>query len=341
MDYESQILQEYFLEAREIISECEQAFLQLESRPHDHPLIDTIFRLIHTLKGSAFTVGLEAFGRFAHRFEHLLDLIRQEKISVSPDIISLALQIIDTHKTWLEALKQDQRHLVDTSHLTNRLDALIKPFENSQAKPVLPAFGFFEEEIAAPKPQPSGPSFRILLVDDSKDQLELYQEMLEGWDCDTHIALNGSEALNILRQHSMDVILTDLEMPGMNGLELIQRIRAAEITTPIIFVSGHAGRRDMIAMVNTRANGFLEKPVAEEALRVQIRAALKEKYLQDVVAQLTQLNFIAFLTSSQLARLQGDNARRLELEKRLAAVFEDIIHLQNELLHPKLVGQAL
>jgi CheY-like chemotaxis protein/HPt (histidine-containing phosphotransfer) domain-containing protein len=341
MDYESQILQEYFLEAREILTECEQAFLQLESRPQDHALIDTIFRLIHTLKGSAFAVGLDAFGRFAHRFENLLDLIRHEKIEVNPDIISLALQINDTQKNWLEALTQDQQHLIDVSHFTDQLDAWIKPFGSDQPKPVVPAFGFFEDETEDAKAKTSEHRFRILLVDDSKDQVELYQEMLEGWNCETFVAFHGAEALEILRRHAMDVILTDLEMPGMGGLELIQRIRAADISTPIVFVSGYAGRRDVIAMMNIGANGFLEKPVLPAALQAQIRAALKEKYLQDAVAQLTQLNFVAYLTSSQLARLQKDDPRRLELEARLNAVFEDIIHLQNELLHPKLVGQAL
>lgn len=341
MDYETQILQEYFLEAREILMDSEQAFLQLEIHPQDQTLIDTIFRLTHTLKGSAFAVGLDEFGRFAHRFENMLDLIRNHKLPVNPDNISLALQINDAQKSWLQELMHDRDYVADVSSLGDRMAALVAPFASDQPKPVIPSFGIFDEETAPATTGESAAQFRILMVDNEKDQLDIYRDMLENLSCDIHMALNGPDALNVLRAHTMDVIIADLEMPDMSGLELIRRIRAADITTPIIFVSGFAARQDVINLVNAGANGFLEKPVSQDALLAQIRAALKEKYLQEVVAELTQLNFIAYLTSSQLARIQQNDKRRLELEQRLVAVFDDIIHLQNELFRPKLVGQVL
>jgi len=78
-------LQDTFLtEAEEMLEDTESAFVAIEANPDDAAKIDKIFRLVHTIKGSAHMAGFVGFGNFAHSFETLLGALRDKKLLVTP-----------------------------------------------------------------------------------------------------------------------------------------------------------------------------------------------------------------------------------------------------------------
>lgn len=125
-------------------------------------------------------------------------------------------------------------------------------------------------------------SHRILVVDDLEDNLFLLQTVLEaeGYEVDT--ALNGSLALAKISASPPDLVLLDVMMPGMNGLDVTQRIRSNENLPffPILLVTAHEE-------VNARqgldigSDDFIRKPIDLDELLARVKAFLRLKLLID------------------------------------------------------------
>lgn len=89
------ILKSFVLETGEGLAQMEEAVLELEARPEDGESIQTIFRVVHTIKGNASILELPKLQAFAHAFENLLDEIRSRNLGVTPEIINLMLASLD------------------------------------------------------------------------------------------------------------------------------------------------------------------------------------------------------------------------------------------------------
>jgi PAS domain S-box-containing protein len=114
----------------------------------------------------------------------------------------------------------------------------------------------------------------VLVVDDEPLILNLVKEILsqEGYQVET--AGNGKEALRALQDHPFDVVLTDMMMPDMTGMELVQHLRLHNPGTPVIVFTGYANYEDAVEAVRQGAFDYLPKPVQTETLRHAIRQAL-------------------------------------------------------------------
>ena len=97
-------------------------------------------------------------------------------------------------------------------------------------------------------------NLRVLLVEDDEDNRELMAEVLETSGCDVVSASNGQEGLARLAEGGIDVVVTDVGMPGMGGLELAKAVRAAAPRVAIVVVTGWAERDDIAA---ARGNNLL------------------------------------------------------------------------------------
>ncbi len=89
------ILKSFVVETGEGLAQMEEAILELEERPEDGELIQTIFRVVHTIKGNVSILELPKLQAFAHTFENLLDEVRGRSLSVTPEIINLMLASLD------------------------------------------------------------------------------------------------------------------------------------------------------------------------------------------------------------------------------------------------------
>lgn len=136
---------------------------------------------------------------------------------------------------------------------------------------------------------------RVLMVDDESALLEVWSEILAdaGWEVDT--ASNGSKALEKLVQRSFDTILTDIDMPGLNGLQLLRAIRARDLDVPVILMTGNPRTETAIEAVEQGALRYLVKPVAAAILTEAVDAAVR-------------LHRIARLKREALAYLGGESA---------------------------------
>ena len=127
------------------------------------------------------------------------------------------------------------------------------------------------------------PKSRILVIDDEaaiRDSLRMTLEY-EGYE--VLLAATGQEGLALAERESPDLVLLDVKMPGMDGLDVLERLRAMTDTLPVIVVSGHGTISTAVEATKKGAFDFIEKPFASERVLVSLRNALDSRQLRDEV----------------------------------------------------------
>lgn len=112
---------------------------------------------------------------------------------------------------------------------------------------------------------------RILAVDDTADNLLLLQVFLESEGFEVEVADSGVSALDQLGHSLPDIVLLDVMMPGMNGLEVTQEIRSNNRTLPILLISAH-DKLQVQPGLDAGANGYIQKPIDFTQLLSRIEA---------------------------------------------------------------------
>ena len=125
------------------------------------------------------------------------------------------------------------------------------------------------------------PKSRILVIDDEaaiRDSLRMTLEY-EGYD--VVLAATGQEGLTLAEREGPDLVLLDVKMPGMDGIEVLERLRAMNEALPVIVVSGHGTISTAVEATKKGAFDFIEKPFASERVLVSLRNALDQRRLRD------------------------------------------------------------
>jgi PAS domain S-box-containing protein len=122
---------------------------------------------------------------------------------------------------------------------------------------------------------------KILIVDDEHEILQLLKKFLEDEDFNVFCAQDGQSALDLLQQIQIDVVVTDIRMPGMDGLELLRRIKRIDNLTEVIVLTGYASIDAAVkSMKSDGAFDFLTKPVENfEDFLISVEKALSHRHL--------------------------------------------------------------
>ncbi|HEX16351.1 MAG TPA: UDP-3-O-[3-hydroxymyristoyl] N-acetylglucosamine deacetylase [Deltaproteobacteria bacterium] len=118
---------------------------------------------------------------------------------------------------------------------------------------------------------------KILIVDDEEAVIKAIAGALEDEGYLTLTARDGREALEIYRREGADVVLLDIWMPDIDGLDLLRRIKDVDDSCPVIMISGHATVSTAVKAMKMGAFDFLEKPLSVEALLGTVERALRER----------------------------------------------------------------
>jgi signal transduction histidine kinase len=132
---------------------------------------------------------------------------------------------------------------------------------------------------------------RVLAVDDQREALRLLQIRLQnaGFDCVT--AHDGPGALELLGKEPVDVIILDVMMPQMDGIEVCKRLKADERTKdiPVLFLTAKFEMEDKVRGLEVGGHDYLTKPVEQAELLARTKSALRVKQLQDQLKERIQL----------------------------------------------------
>ena len=120
-------------------------------------------------------------------------------------------------------------------------------------------------------------NLKTLLVDDEVEFVQSLAERLRIRDLSADTAFNGEQALSSVQKEAPDVMVLDLKMPGMDGLEVLRQTRKTHPEIQVIMLTGHGTRKHEDEARRLGAFGFLEKPVNIDTLVKKIRAAYHTK----------------------------------------------------------------
>ncbi|MDX9730611.1 MAG: diguanylate cyclase [Bdellovibrionales bacterium] len=125
----------------------------------------------------------------------------------------------------------------------------------------------------------------VMMVDDDRDNLNLVSALLAHEGYDTVQAESAEEALERLKTVEPHLILLDINMPGLSGLDLLKMLRARENYVSVIFVSARSETDDVVRGLNEGADDYICKPFEPTELLARVRAQLRIKDLQDRLAE--------------------------------------------------------
>ena len=121
---------------------------------------------------------------------------------------------------------------------------------------------------------------RVLVVDDEVSILDTLQILLRGEGFEVATAKSGREALERFEETSPDVVLTDIRMPGVTGLDLLAQIRERDPETPVILMTAQASLQSAVQAVNQGAFYYLQKPFVNGELVALCRRAAETRELK-------------------------------------------------------------
>ena len=127
---------------------------------------------------------------------------------------------------------------------------------------------------------------RILVVDDEVSTLTLFQRILAKEGYEVICAPSGEEALQQLTSHWFDLAISDLRMPGLTGIEFVQKAKALSPTLPCIVLTGYGTVHSAVAVMKEGAYDYLTKPVNDDELKLVVRKALDLHRLTSEVERL-------------------------------------------------------
>lgn len=128
-------------------------------------------------------------------------------------------------------------------------------------------------------------AINVLLIEDDKDLSEAISDYMELDGIEFDFAYNGAAGLNLALNQSYDIILTDLNMPKMDGIHVCQTLRQKGITTPILMLTARDTLDDKLTGFAAGSDDYLVKPFAMEELKVRLFALVRRA--QGVVSNLT------------------------------------------------------
>jgi two-component system response regulator CpxR len=166
-----------------------------------------------------------------------------------------------------------KEYVIRLEHLKKKLIKIVSPLSGVKEVDVI-----MSPNVKIPsrydelKAQPP----RFLLVDDEKEYVQTLSQRLQVRDVESAIAYDGEEALSYLEKDEPDVMVLDLKMPGINGMDVLRKVKKERPHVEVIILTGHGSEKDKALSMELGAFAYLEKPVDIEVLTKIMKEAYKK-----------------------------------------------------------------
>ena len=121
---------------------------------------------------------------------------------------------------------------------------------------------------------------RVLIVEDDPASRRLWEVRLRPLECDVATASNGEQALTLIRKDLPDLILLDLQMPKMGGIEVLRELRKDKINVPVVVITAHGSIETAVEAMKEGAYDFITKPVDANHFDIVVRKVLERETLK-------------------------------------------------------------
>ncbi|EMB6127714.1 chemotaxis protein CheA [Pseudomonas aeruginosa] len=262
-DADEEILQDFLVEAGEILEQLSEQLVELESRPDDMDLLNAIFRGFHTVKGGAGFLQLNALVECCHIAENVFDILRKGERRVSSELMDVVLQALDTVNAMFDQVREQSEPTPATPELLAALARLAEPEGAAPAEPVqAPPAAVPPAEPAAPPEAPaqSGSS------DITDDEFEQLLDALQGDEAPVSAVAEASAAPagDEISDAEFEALLDQLHGKGkFNGAS--EAVAAAAAVAKNIAAKSPAAKPAAPAKAAAARPAAPDRPAASEA----------------------------------------------------------------------------
>ena len=170
----------------------------------------------------------------------------------------------------------------------------------------------------------------ILIIEDEEQLCRSIAEGLRMNGYETDTCFDGNEGLELCMTENYDLILLDLNLPGIDGLELLRQFRKSDSSTPILILSARGQIQDKVEGLDLGANDYLTKPFHFEELEARIRSLTRRKFIQEDVC--LKCGRITFDTRTRKASV---DTTPLSLTRKESALLEYFLLHQGRIISPE------
>lgn len=184
------------------------------------------------------------------------------------------------------------------------------------------------------------PKIRVLLVEDEQTLADIIADTLSEKDFTVTVAYNGVEGLRAFDRERPQVVVTDIMMPGMDGLSLVAELRRRDPSVPILFLSARSAAEDVVRGFEAGGNDYLRKPFAMSELIVRLRALAGRQAAAEPAARPAPLAVGRFLFDAGQQRLTLGE-RVFELSARETALLTMLCERRGEVVPTQQILQCI
>ena len=176
---------------------------------------------------------------------------------------------------------------------------------------------------------------KLLLVEDDPNLCYIVQsglqELIGGYE--VYTASNGKEGLEVWKKHRPDIIISDIDMPEMDGFEMVRRIRETDGDVPILFTSALTSPKDVRKGYELGVNNYVKKPYVPDELDAHIHAILKMKNGEKSRTETGHLKIGHYTLDTDHATLRDDTSGKTQvLTQREAQILQLLAENKNEVV---------
>jgi len=266
------------------------------------------------------------------------------------DSISLTLKEVHNIRNSLNTILGYSQLLQDEESMSDENNKMLESIEKAAIK-IKSMFGQTKEQKfllesnykqnTRSKPTDTN-SQKILIVDDQKENLALFKDILTPYGYEINVAQNGLEALNIVATFHPELILLDIVMPEMNGFEVLKELQKDKLTSeiPVIFLTANATTDDIVLGFNAGVVDYIAKPFHQRELIARVNTHLKQAKLFLNIKRLMEHSFHELYTpltvinsAMQMQELEYEKTNYTQMSlassKTLQNIYDELYYSMN------------
>ena len=269
MAFTEEEINDFRVEAEELLDSAEQALLELDKGADFKTHYDSIFRAFHSIKGAAGMMEMFDVQAHMHQLENTLTDQKKNPVLAKP-YIDLFLRGSDGARSLLNG------KVIDFDY-SAREDASSAPApapspQSAEIQQPVSTGSSHESQAPFQTRVPEGatvtpiakttkvPRGRVLVVDDEPDLVTIISNILKKTGFEVFGTSSSVEALDLIEKYNPDAVLTDLMMPIVSGMDILQALRAKHPDLPVVFITGYVSKEFLLEAIESGVFGIVEKP---------------------------------------------------------------------------------
>ena len=300
--FEMELQKTFLAETSEMLNDAENILVQIEESSKDSSLFEKLIRILQPVQSSSQVVGFHDLAQFMLHYDKLLQEVFNKHITFNSEVLKVLLSSHNLVKNHINDLIKNPLIKIKSSDVENNIKSIMQSAavsDNNNAK---------DSSIKQMNLETANGHHKkgvFLVCDDEEDILSILKDILEQEGYKVITANSAQMALDILESDHVDVIMSDLKMPKMDGITYVTKIREFNNFIPIILVSGHSSVEHFKKFIELGVHDFVDKPFAANDIIIVSSGAMKTKRLWDGIMTITKSCFQSYASLQKLNSLMN------------------------------------